>query len=182
MKTTIDKEFQVKEPIARVWEYLSDPTKVVVCVPGASITEKVDDRNYKGQVTSSFGPVKASYNGEINISELDAVNHKMKLTGKGVDSKGKGSADMIMIGTLSGSGTGTTVKFSMEISITGMLAQFGARLIKDVSDQLLSKFAENFRDRLAGKEVDNTMSGASMVGSVLKSTIGGIFGGDKDKS
>lgn len=182
MKTTIEKEFELKEPISKVWEYLSDPTKVVACVPGASITEKIDDRNYKGQVTSSFGPVKASYNGEITISELDQVNHKMTLIGKGVDSKGKGSADMTMIGTLSEATGETHVKFSMEISITGMLAQFGARLIKDVSDQLLNQFVDNFKNRLAGKEVDNTMSGASVVGSVLKSTIGGIFSGDKDKS
>ncbi len=182
MKTTIDKAFQLQEPIAKVWNYLSDPTKIVACVPGASITEKVDDRNYKGQVTSSFGPVKASYNGEINISELDPVNHRMTLVGKGVDSKGKGSADMTMVGILKEVKGETLVKFSMEISITGMLAQFGARLIKDVSDQLLNQFMDNFKNRLAGQEVDNKMSGTSMVGTVLKSTLGGIFGGDKDKS
>jgi uncharacterized protein len=68
----------------------------------------------------------------------------------------------------------------MDVSIVGMLAQFGARLIKDVSDQLLGKFIANFKDKLAGKEIDNTMSGASMMGSVLKSTVGGLFGG-KDK-
>ena len=90
MKTTIEKEFQINEPIAKVWEYLSDPTKIVSCVPGATLTEKIDDQNYKGQVTSSFGPVKASYNGEIHIAELDAQNFKLSLVGKGVDSKGKG--------------------------------------------------------------------------------------------
>ena len=180
MRTTIEKEFQIPESIAKVWEYLSDPTKIVACVPGASITEKIDERNYRGNVTSSFGPVKASYNGEIVISELDAMHHKMTLIGKGVDSKGKGSADMTMNGILTEVNGATGVKFTMEISITGMLAQFGARLIKDVSDQLLNQFVANFKDKLAGKEVDNTMSGASMVGSVLKSTIGGIFGGGKN--
>lgn len=179
MKTTIEKEFQIPESIAKVWEYLSDPTKIVVCVPGASITEKIDDRNYKGNVTSSFGPVKASYNGEITISELDATQHKMTLVGKGVDSKGKGSADMTMNGILSEVNGATAVKFIMEISISGVLAQFGARLIKDVSDQLLNQFVTNFKDILAGKEIDNTMRGASIAGSALKNTIGGIFGGDK---
>lgn len=179
MRTTIEKEFQLEQPIAKVWEYLSDPTKIVECVPGASITEKIDERNYKGQVTTSFGPVKASYNGEINISELDQTNHKMVLIGKGIDSKGKGSADLTMNGSLIEKDGATSVKFIMDISISGMLAQFGARLIKDVSDQLLGQFVNNFKDKLSGKEIDNTMSGSSMMGSVLKSTIGGIFGGDK---
>jgi hypothetical protein len=76
---------------------------------------------------------------------------------------------------------GTAVKFAMEISISGMLAQFGSRLINDVSDQLLNKFIDNFRNKLAGLAVDNKMSGASMMGTVLKSTVGGLFGGGDKK-
>jgi uncharacterized protein len=181
MKTTIEKVFQVQEPIAKVWDYVSDPIKVVECVPGAAITEKIDDKNYKGTVTSSFGPVKATYNGVITISELDAAQYKMTLNGKGLDSKGKGSADMIMNSTLQEVEGGTSVKFNMEISISGMLAQFGSRLINDVSDQLLNKFIENFKHTLAGEQVDNTMKASAMVGTVLKSTLGGIFGGGEKK-
>lgn len=179
MKTTIEKEFQIQEPIAKVWAYVSDPVKIVECVPGAAITEKIDVSNYKGTVTSSFGPVKATYNGTINISELDATQYRMTLNGKGLDSKGKGSADMIMNSQLKEVEGGTSVMFNMEISISGMLAQFGSRLIKDVSDQLLNKFIENFKHKLAGEQVDNTMSATSMMGTVLKSTLGGIFGGEK---
>ena len=181
MKTTIEKEFDVQEPIAKVWEYLSDPTKIVECVPGATLTEKIDDKNYKGQVTSSFGPVKASYNGEIQITEMDAVTHKMALVGKGLDSKGKGSADMLMNGSLIEKDGGTSVKFVMEISISGMLAQFGSRLIKDVSENLLNQFVENFKAKLSGGQVSNEMSATSMMGTVLKSTLGGIFGGSKEE-
>ena len=181
MRTEIEKEFDVQEPISKVWEYLSDPTKIVECVPGASLTEKIDDKNFKGQVTTSFGPVKASYNGEIEITELDATNYKMNLVGKGLDSKGKGSADMNMNGSLVEKDGGTAIKFVMEISISGMLAQFGSRLIKDVSDQLLGQFVKNFKAKLAGQAVDNKMSGGSMMGTVLKSAVGGVFGGDKKK-
>lgn len=181
MKTTIEKEFDVQEPIAKVWEYLSDPTKIVECVPGATLTEKIDDKNYKGQVTSSFGPVKASYNGEIQITEMDAATRKMALVGKGLDSKGKGSADMLMNGSLIEKDGGTSVKFTMEISISGMLAQFGSRLIKDVSENLLNQFVDNFKAKLAGGQVTNEMSATSMMGTVLKSTLGGIFGGSKEE-
>ncbi len=181
MKTTIEKVFQVQEPIAKVWEYVSDPIKVVECVPGATITEKIDEKNYKGTVTSSFGPVKATYHGVINISELDSSQYKMILNGKGLDSKGKGSADMIMNSLLQEVEGGTSIKFNMEISISGMLAQFGSRLINDVSDQLLNKFIENFKHKLAGEQVDNTMKASTMVGTVLKSTLGGIFGGGEKK-
>lgn len=181
MVTTITKDFEIEEPIEKVWASLSNPNEIVTCVPGAAITEEIDDKNYKGEVTMKFGPIKAQYDGEITIEELDETNHKMVLKGKGLDSKGKGSADMTMNGDLKASDKGTEVSFSMEISIVGMLAQFGSRLINDVSDQLLNQFVDNFKAKLAGEEVESgSVSAGSMMGSVIKNKIGGIFGG-KDK-
>ena len=149
MKTQIKKEFHVPAPIEQVWKSLADPEDVVTCVPGASITEKIDDANYKGAVVTKFGPIKASYAGDIEIVELDEANHQMTLKGRGLDSKGKGSADMLMVGKLAEKDGGTQVDFSMDITIIGMLAQFGSRLINDVSDQLLNQFVDNFRNKLA---------------------------------
>ena len=148
MNTLITKDFEIAQPIDIVWKSLANPEEIVGCVPGASITEKVDDKNYKGQVVTKFGPIKASYAGDIEIIELDEANHKMVLKGRGLDSKGKGSADMIMNGVLKEEGDKTQVNFSMDITIIGKLAQFGSRLINDVSDQLLNQFVKNFAAQL----------------------------------
>ena len=180
MKTTIDKVFHVDEPIAKVWANLSNPQEVATCVPGAQLTEVIDDRNFKGEVTMRFGPVKASYDGEITITELNEGDHVLVMQGKGLDSKGKGSADMTMRGSLNESDGGTEVKFTMEVSVVGMLAQFGSRLINDVTNQVLDKFVDNFKAKLAGEEVENELQAGSMVGSIVKNKIGGIFGGQKD--
>jgi len=148
MNTLIKKDFEIAQPIDVVWESLANPEEIVGCVPGASITEKIDDRNYKGQVITKFGPIKAAYAGDIEIVELDKANYKMVLKGRGLDSKGKGSADMIMNGILKEEGGKTQVNFSMDITIVGKLAQFGSRLINDVSDQLLNQFVKNFANQL----------------------------------
>ena len=157
MTTKIEKNFDLPEPIEKVWSYFADPTKIVSCVPGASLTEKVDDKNFKGKVIMKFGPVKVKYNGEIEIQELEEANHKLRLKGKGIDAKGKGSADMQMLGTLKSMDGGTAVNFEMEISITGMLAQFGARLINEVTNQVLDQFVTNFKTKLS----EDTISSAT---------------------
>ena len=149
MKTKIDKSFHVAEPVDKVWDLLSDPQKVVVCVPGASITEAIDDKNYKGTVSLKFGPVKATYNGEISIEQMDATSRQMTLKGTGLDSKGKGSAEMEMNGSVAAKDGGSQVDYSMEVTVTGMLAQFGSRLIQDVSNQLFDQFVQNFKNKLA---------------------------------
>ena len=48
MNTLIEKKFDINAPIDLVWKSLANPEEIVGCVPGASITEKIDDRNYKG--------------------------------------------------------------------------------------------------------------------------------------
>jgi len=167
MNTLIEKNFDIDQPIDVVWKSLADPTEIVTCVPGAAITEKIDDCNYKGQVVTKFGPIKAAYAGDIEIVELDEPNKKMVLKGRGLDSKGKGSADMIMNGTLTEADGKTHVNFSMDITIVGMLAQFGSRLINDVSDQLLNQFVANFKKKLsaAAPAVSSTPSATESLAS-----------------
>ena len=168
MKTSVNKSFVVNEPIDKVWDLLTDPSRVVGSVPGASLTGQIDDDNYEGAVTLKFGPIKASYNGKITFEERSRDGYRMVMKGAGTDTKGKGGADMTMTGQLSESDEGTKVDINMDVSVTGMLAQFGSRLITDVSNTVFDQFIGNFKKQLAGEEVDNTMKAGSM--------IKGIFG------
>ncbi|MEO0472211.1 MAG: SRPBCC family protein [Bacteroidota bacterium] len=169
MKTNIEKVFTVDQPIEMVWDFLSNPNKVVTCVPGASITNEIDDRNYEGTVSMKFGPVAAKYNGKILIEELDSVNHKMVLKGNGMDAKGQGSADMVMHGILSEKDGKTEVDYKMDVTITGKLAQFGARLITDVTNQVAKQFIQSFKDRLAEAEAAAASSNPVAAGAAAVS-------------
>lgn len=148
MKTTITKSFSLDHPLEVVWDYLSDPHKIVACVPGAKLTETIDDRNYKGTVTMKLGPVSTSFNGKINLSQLDEDTHSMEIQGKGTDTRGKGSANMVLSAKLNGGSDQTEVSSDMDISITGKLAQFGSRMITDVSDQVFKQFVANLKQQL----------------------------------
>ena len=137
-------------------------------MPGATITDQIDDKNYKGEVTLKFGPIKTKYDGEITIAEMDNDAHKMLLRGKGLDSKGKGNAEMTMNGSAVTIDGGTEIDFKMVVNIQGTLAQFGSRLINDVSAQLMDQFVDNFKKLLSGAEVDNSLKAGSVMGSVVK--------------
>jgi len=118
------------------------------------------------------------YDGDIEITELDESTHTMKLKGRGLDSKGKGSADMLMVGKLTEKDGGTEVDFNMEISITGMLAQFGSRLITDVSNLLIGQFVDNFQKKLEGQEFEQqeAVGAGSVAGAVASSIFSRFFG------
>lgn len=153
MKTKLDKTFEVPQGNALVWEHLIDPEKVMDCVPGVTIDEKVGDNHYKGKVGMKFGPMGVKYDADIRYDELDEANRKIVLTGSGVDVKGQGNAEMTMTMNMSETeGGGSKVDAIMDVTVNGKIAQFGSRLIGTVSNQLFKQFVTNFSKKLADAE------------------------------
>ena len=151
MEVTADKNFTVNAPVEKVWELLSDPSRVVVCVQGAQLTEMVDDKNFKGKISVKIGPVTSKFNGEGRFEKLDAQNKEMVLQGAGKDTGGKGSASMTMTVNLKEVDSATEVTSSIKLSITGKLAQFGSRMIVAVNDKLIEQFVTKFREVAEGE-------------------------------
>jgi len=146
----IQKSFQVEQPAERVWAFLSDPRKIVTCVPGAKITEQVDEHNYKGSISVKVGPSVTDYNGEVQILRSDPQNYEIEILGKGLDVRGRGSASMKMQGKLKALDDGHTEVTSVsEVNVVGILAQMGARVITEVSNVMLVQFTKNLEMRLA---------------------------------
>jgi carbon monoxide dehydrogenase subunit G len=146
----IEKTFQVKEPVEKVWGFLSDPRKVAVCVPGAQITEQVDEKTYTGAISVKVGPSVTDYKGEVQIVRQDNQNHEIEILGKGQDVRGRGSASMKMTGKLRTlDDGGTEVTSISELNVVGILAQMGSRVISEVSNIMFGEFTKNFQARLA---------------------------------
>jgi carbon monoxide dehydrogenase subunit G len=149
MAIKIEKTFQIEEPLESVWKFLSDPKKVANCVPGAQITEAVDERTYKGVIKVQVGPSVTDYKGQVQIERLDEQNHEIEIIGKGQDVRGKGSASMKMTGRVRSLSAGSTEVVSVsEINVVGLLAQMGGRMIQEVSNKMFAEFTTNFRHRL----------------------------------
>jgi carbon monoxide dehydrogenase subunit G len=179
MKTSLTKEFEVKQGPDIVWKYLINPEEVVECVPGVSIDEKVSEGVYKGKVGMKFGPISANYNADIIYDDIDESNQTIKLIGKGVDTKGMGNAEMQLNLDLSlKDDGGSHVDAVMDVTINGKIAQFGSRLVHDVSNQLFKQFVDNFTKKLEGVEITEADQNVK-AGGVLKSVVQGIFSGGK---
>src|SRR4051794_5958143 len=146
MGMEISKSFVVKAPQGAVWAFLTDPYQVAKCLPGAAITEKVDDQTYTGTMTVKVGPVTASYRGKLRFERLDEAAGEAELAASGQETRGKGGADMRMKSRVVGKGPSETeVTVVSDVNVMGVLAQFGRGMIQDVSDQLLGKFTEAMR-------------------------------------
>jgi carbon monoxide dehydrogenase subunit G len=149
MGLKFESSFVVKAPADRVWAYLTDPYRVAPALPGAAITEKVDDRTYKGTMTVKVGPVSARYKGTAIFEALDPAARTAEIAAKGQDMSGRGGADMHMSSRIVERAPGESeVTVVSDVNVTGILAQFGRGLMQDVSDQMLKRFTDAMRVEL----------------------------------
>ena len=144
----IENSFEVPASIDVTWAYLLDVEKVVPCMPGAEITEVVDEGNWKGKVTIKLGPVSMSFKGKVSISERDDDDHRVVLKGSGMEQRGKGAASATITTTAEKISSGTKVVVVQDLKVQGQAAQMSRGMMQDVSAKLTRQFADCLKANL----------------------------------
>lgn len=162
----IQNTIEIPAPPDRVWAYLLDVERVAPCMPGAELTEVVDDRTWKGKVAVKLGPVSLTFTGTVVLQEQDEDARTVVLKADGKETKGKGSASALVTSRLEDvDGSGTRVLIATDLSISGALAQFGRGMIADVSQRMAGQFAQCLAARIAA-EATLAVSGTQVPGEV----------------
>ncbi|MHB8324211.1 MAG: SRPBCC family protein [Candidatus Dormibacteria bacterium] len=139
----LENSLKLAMPPDQMMPLLEDLERIAPCLPGATITEKVDDRTYRGRVTIKVGPVTVRYEGTMTVVEIDRVARRLVMRGEGRDPQGAGNAAATITMTVSPTdGGGSPGTIQSDVAITGRVAQFGRGLMQDVADRLLTQFAQ----------------------------------------
>jgi uncharacterized protein len=163
MKVVLDKAFPLAASAERAWQLMQDIEAVAGCMPGAKITERVDDTHYKGTITVRLGPATMSFKGDIEVLALDAAAHSLHLLGKGTDTTGSSAATMDLTACVQPTGETCTLAGKSEVTMSGKAAAIGGRLMGPVSEQLLKQFVANFAARLEAMPAPQSESTATPV-------------------
>jgi carbon monoxide dehydrogenase subunit G len=147
----IENSFEVPAPIDYVWNYMQDVQKVVVCMPGAQLTETIDEDNYKGKILIKLGPVSLSFNGKVSIEERDETARRIVMKGSGMEQRGKGAASATVTSSLEEVPNGTLVKVVQDLKVQGQAAQFSRGMMQDVSSKLTKQFADCLKTNMAAE-------------------------------
>ena len=145
----LDKSYPVAASASSAWEFLQDIRAVASCMPGAEITEQVDDSHFKGMVKVKVGPAVAAFRGDIEVQGIDTEKKELKLLGKGADTRGTSSVSMLLTASIRETENGQCELVGhSKVTVNGKMASFGGRMMDSISQRILQQFADNFSDNV----------------------------------
>ena len=167
MKVQLEKSFPLPAGADAAWVLLQDVEAVAGCMPGARITERVDDSHYRGTVTVKLGPASLAFRGEVEVREVDPAARALRLVGRGTDTTGTSGAGMDLHARIEAVDAGSCrLQGNAEVSVSGKAATFGGRLMQGVADQVLRQFVANFSARLPAVQEGAAVAAESAAASV----------------
>ncbi len=149
----LENKFTIDAPIEKAWTALNTPQTIAPCFPGATLTEYEGD-SFTGTVKVKLGPISLTYKGKGVYKERDDANHRVVIDASGRDSRGNGTAEATVVGTMVADGPDkTAVTMVTDMKVTGRPAQFGRGVISDVADKIIGQFAACVASKLQDQEV-----------------------------
>ena len=167
-----DNSFEVPLPIDDAWKVLMDIRRIAPCMPGAQLTEVVDDRTYKGNIGVRLGPVALTFAGIVKFEDIDDTNHTARVKAQGTDAKGRGGANAAASFRLEPAGTGSKVLVHTDLTLSGAVAQYGrgVGMIQATAGALMKQFADNLKKQLAAAPVATSAPAATPASPAAPST------------
>ncbi|HET9498948.1 MAG TPA: SRPBCC family protein [Marmoricola sp.] len=140
-------DFTIAASADEAWPVLTDLSRVVPCLPGASL-DSVDTNTFTGGMKIKLGPMSLSYKGEGKISP-DHVARSIVVEATGGEQRGGGSAAATITAVLEPLDVSRTrVRVTTDLDLSGKPAQFGRGIMVDVAGRILGTFASNLEREL----------------------------------
>src|SRR2546429_7301913 len=122
-----DNSFEVPLPPAEAWKVLLDIKGVAPCMPGAELTEVLDQNSYKGKISVRLGPVALTFAGIVKFEHIDAATYTARVAAQGTDAKGRGGANAASVFRVEPAGGGSQKRGHPNPTPSGGVAAYGAR-------------------------------------------------------
>jgi len=153
-----ENSFEVPLPPAQAWPVLMDVRRIAPCMPGAELTEVVDENTYKGKIGVRLGPVALTFAGTVVFEDIDNDSHQARVKASGNDAKGRGAANAVSTFRLEPAGEGSKVLVHTDLTLSGSVAQYGrgVGMIQATAAALMNQFAKNLKNHLAQEQTAPT--------------------------
>jgi carbon monoxide dehydrogenase subunit G len=149
----LDEQFDVPGSAAAVWRLLSDPYRVVGCVPGATLGKQHEDGAFDAALAVKFGPLSVQFQAQVEL-HLDHAAMSGRLTARARDKQGGARVQAGMRFAVTQEQDGASVSMTGEVDISGKLAALIESGAANVVQSMSRDFATCLSERLGARKDD----------------------------
>src|SRR5262245_8887182 len=121
-------------------------------MPGAELTETVDENTWKGVVHVRLGPVAFEFGTDVTRESRDDAARRVVLVTRARERRGRGSAQARIESSLAEADGRTRVEIVTDLNLQGAVAQYGRGLVPEIAAQMTKQFAANIASLLEQEE------------------------------
>jgi carbon monoxide dehydrogenase subunit G len=133
-----------------VFAFVTDPDKVGACGPGVETIEVIDPTHFRAKAKVGVGFIQARFVVDLEIAEqqppdMAIIKARGQAPGSAVDALGR-------MNLVEGDAPGTTTMlWAAEVSISGMIASVGARLVEGTANKMISQTFDCIRAKIVAE-------------------------------
>ena len=132
----LDHSFSTGKPVDYNWEAILDLDRVIPCVEGGRVIERMSPESAKAEIKVRMGAMSLTFTGTVEVAERDDGEHRAVLRIKSKEKSGQGHANADVTFDLQDGGG--TIHTAAQIS--GKAASMGEGVMVTVLDALIEDF------------------------------------------
>ena len=139
--------FPLPSTMDRTWAYVSDPAKVIECVPGLQTYTVGENKRISATVQVSIGFIRGTFQTTTKVVKEDPSTHtaSLELTGTGAGS-GFNAAVNIVVGAV---GATSELAWDANVNISGPLGGLAKPLIEGNVKKIVGQLFDCVRAKLS---------------------------------
>jgi len=143
-----EDKFEVNAPIEKVWKFITNPDDFAKIIPDLQTYEVIDERQFKASFKIGLGMIKGTINMNFRFEEMEEMS-RLKVVGRG--SGMQSTADLTINLNLQPSNGKTIVNWSADLTVGGLVASIGARMLESTTRTKVKEIVEGIQKVIEGK-------------------------------
>ena len=143
-KMNFEGKYELKAPREKVWTFITDAAKISKCLPDLKSLDVGNEDRFLAVVRVGVGLIRTDFKFRIEIVEKNPIDRvKLKAVGAG-----SGSSVQVHLTIELKEAQGTELFYSSDVTIAGMIASLGQRVIKDAAEKTVAGVFECIRQQV----------------------------------
>jgi uncharacterized protein len=140
-------KFHIPSSIDKVWDYTSDPAKVIECVPGLQTYTIGENKRVTAAVKVSIGFIRGTFQTQTKVVKEDRDTHTavLELSGSGA---GSGFNAVVNIG-VAAVGAEADVSWDANVTINGPLGSLAKPLVEGNIKKIVTQLFDCVKAKLS---------------------------------